>query len=107
MTRKISNKKIAAALRKAVPFLSTGTYSQNTTDYVCRAVENANGESKSVTHLISDMIHDRISPFASVEVWLGNEANIPREKLTRKNLQAYRHAWLDSLIKEFEDAQKE
>jgi len=101
MTKKISNKKIAAALRKAVPFLGTGTYSQNTTDYVCWAVENANGQSKSVTHLISDMIHDRISPFASVRGWLLNNSNIPEKKLTRKNLQAYRHAWLQSLIEEF------
>ena len=41
----------------------------------------------------------RFSP--TVYVWLSQEANIPERLLTDDNVQAYKHRWLDSVIKEF------
>ena len=37
----------------------------------------------------------------NIETWLRHAAKVPQSQLTNDNLQAYRHRWLDSVIKEF------
>lgn len=93
---------------------------------VCSAVWKATYESNVPSFRASDvtrMISDRIKPFGYASKWLAwrmavgytmprSEFRIPGskaqaiydwlDKYTPKDIQAWRHAWLDSMITEFE-----
>jgi len=47
------------------------------------------------------MIEERIFPYYSLGGWLEHQAGIRERDLTNNRMQAYRHAWLKQLIKEF------
>lgn len=42
----------------------------------------------------------------SLYQWLGKHAGVPEELLTERNMQEYRHRWLDELIRIYEKAGK-
>jgi hypothetical protein len=51
---------------------------------------------------ISDMIESRMYPHVTLNTWLAECANIPKEHLTDVNVQEHRKQWLHLLIKEFQ-----
>jgi hypothetical protein len=46
-------------------------------------------------------IERRLDGEVSVRDWLRDKAGVPRSELTQKNVQAYRHRWVDHLIEEY------
>jgi hypothetical protein len=112
---KIERKAIHKAFKGAVKFLHTGREnSPGSEEYICYSLDQA-GFMQTVSNcdrsywetmqLVEDaknIIQDRLGDDCiSVESWLKREACIPVEELTFENIQAYRHRWLKSLIKEF------
>lgn len=95
------------AFKRAVRYLDNGTdvvqsYGSNT--HICWAIAQSRGRgeiSEKMYWSARCEISKRLDGHSSVEGWLRDVAKIPNRMLTRKNLQAYRHAWLQSLIKEF------
>lgn len=47
------------------------------------------------------IISSRLGKSATVTSWLNKQKEVNPADLIRKNIQAYRHRWLDVLIKEF------
>jgi len=89
---------ISAAFREAKDFLEPN-------HGICHALGMAYAELlichvpfRCATHLI----RARLGGHIFVEGWLHHEAGVPKALLTRENLLAYRHRWLDALIEEFE-----
>jgi hypothetical protein len=108
---KVTNKQIATRLRAAVKELAKNErqiYSTYKQVFICRAVEETTGcwwmaseKEKEEVCAIKKIIHDRIKPCQQLEHWLIRVGNIPERNLTSDKVQAYRHAWLQSLIAEF------
>ena len=69
--------------------------------FICCALESAVGikETKELRGIISK----RLEGSPTVMVWLNLKRNIPLEQLTEAAVQAHRHAWVDLMIKEFEE----
>jgi len=111
---KVSNKQIANALKEAVPFLMTTLAEQKAEPYggkkdwfICFALRLAamSPESKISQRSLTAtraIINRRLDGCNTIPRWLQLKAKIPPKLLTFNNVQAYRHAWLQSLIKEFE-----
>ena len=100
---KVTNKQIVNALIKAKTQLSYGStaFSDRCRPrYICFALEQA-VDNQYVVDQVQDIIQDRISPRCSVYGYLQYTLNIKSKLLTEKNVQTFRHDWLDSLIKEF------
>ena len=53
-----------------------------------------------------DAVGSRLNPYRSLPEWLVYEAGVPWGELPDRALQQYRHAWLDSLIAEFEGTEE-
>lgn len=110
----VTNKQIANALREAVPFLMTKEAEQKAEPYggkkdwfICFALRLAAmaPESKISQRSLTatrDIINRRLEGYNSLPLWLRHKAKIPTKSLTFNKVQAHRHAWLQSLIKEFE-----
>lgn len=96
---------IHTAFKNAVQYLDKGVKGDNTgTEFICWAIEDgtpAGDWRVSGVDYAKKVIQERISPFTTVEWWLQEKHNIRCWNLTRKNLQSYRHAWLEELIREF------
>lgn len=84
-------------------------YSSGPTVFICHAIQDGNqlnhwpGTSDAAMKAIS-IIEHRLHPYTTVDTWVG--ANIPgadkyAKNIPREEIQAFRHRWLDSLIKEF------
>lgn len=74
---------------------STGRF-----EFICHALEKiALPGARAAKEIIRDRFH--VCGTTSVYVWLMEAANIPAYLLTDDNVQAYKHRWLDSVIKEF------
>lgn len=109
---KVSNKQIANALKEAVPFLMTKEAEQKAEPYrkdwfICLALRLAAmaPESKISQRSLTAtraIINRRLEGYDTLPLWLEHKAKIPTKLLTFNNVQAHRHAWLQSLIKEFE-----
>jgi hypothetical protein len=115
----ITRKQIANEFRKALDVLwDGGKHSRGDVkegfkeEFICLCLQHANGK-WIMGHLMSrpaqaarKVIQDRIKPFTTVEVWLYENHHEARPKRSvtiaqQKKLQAYRKAWLQSLIVEF------
>lgn len=72
--------------------------------FICFAV----GETTSpIRWTARDEVSRRLLPSSDVRGWLLNEAGIPWVEITDdRAVQQYRHAWLDSLIAEFEGTEE-
>ena len=64
--------------------------------YICNALAHATHSSYALRRLI----HQRLGDSITVEDWLEG-IGVPLDQLNDKNLQEYRHRWIDELIKEF------
>lgn len=75
-------------------------------EFICHALDALSTEypgAMGAKAVINDRFRvakdGRFSP--TVFVWLSVEGGIPQRLLTDNNVQAYKHRWLDSVIKEF------
>lgn len=74
-----------------------------TTQFVCHAVART---WLPGAPLARTEISRRLAECVSVVDWLNRVAGVPWGELTDRALQEYRHAWLDSLIAEFEGTEE-
>ena len=66
--------------------------------YICHAIETATDYNNRLSH---EVIRERLFPYKAAETWLHHK-DVPwnsTEDLVK--MQAWRHQWLDMLIKEF------
>lgn len=107
----VTNADMVAVLEKARSLLAT----DDTDDghvWICHAIyesdsrKNWHQASPAAKKVIS-IIQERLGFFDApqyrndVESWLLSVAKVPRSQLTVNRVQAYRHAWVKELIKEF------
>lgn len=104
---KKQRKEIASVFRAAKKYLwdgkSCGT-KPGTWDYICFAIDDTLKKSSKPYEAVANatyVIQARLTPRGCVESWLANEANVDNSLLRPANVQAYRHRWLNALIKEF------
>jgi hypothetical protein len=97
-------------LVKAKPWLWDGQKSTRKfkIEYICWAISRGVGGLSIYpldVKMTMKMIQDRLGKYngyqLEVETYLMYILNIDHMLMTGENLQAYRHRWLDSLIKEF------
>jgi len=108
----ITNKQIAKAFCKAIPYLNSGTC-RFSTEYICFAISQSDRYS-TATHFnpISPaakqaiaIIEDRLmidNKKLTVKGWLRTNG-VADPEITFQKLQVHRHAWLKMLITEFEN----
>ncbi len=98
-------KKTSEVFRLAKTYLNRGD--QDKTDYICVAIGHAECDNR-VTVKASDrarqVIGSRLQDNVSVTSWLKDRGYIPMRQnpSNNKQVQKYRHRWLNALIKEFE-----
>ena len=101
-------KQIARCFQVAKTILWSGTGYYGYLGYerfICRAVQ----ENRLVgTALACDVVSDRLAPYVTVEHWVSNRAELTSATYAERirYTQEYRHAWLDSLIAEFEGTEE-
>jgi len=95
------NQRIAQVFRDAKMVLNSGR-KLGQTSFICCAIGMTYTDFYMAENA-KQIIRERIAPYDTLESWLEMVAKIPRKQLTVRNIQKYRHAWLDSLIKEFEN----
>lgn len=67
---------------------------------ICYALSYGQG-----TNLVRQIIHERLGNCNSVATWLVSNGYIKYSRPDfRKQVQTYRHRWVDALIKEFSNA---
>ena len=102
---KMKLKKTSEVFRVAKTYLNRGD--QDKTDYICAAIGDAEWN-KLVTSKAADrarkVIGLRLYDNATVTSWLKDRGYIPmrQDPYNNKQVQRYRHRWLNALIKEFE-----
>ncbi len=99
--------KSSVILRKAKEKLWDGVvYPQSGTQFICHAIVKTNPHPlKGKVGRVLKEIERRLYPQYTVEHWLQARGYIPHGLITtskRKKIQQYRHAWIDSLIAEYE-----
>jgi len=101
-----SKRQIAKAFKAAKKYLWKGEINGPGTSYICFALSKAedNGDiTQEQSDCACDVISERLGgTYATVPSWLRERIGARAfNKVTFKQIQAYRHAWLDQLIKEF------
>ena len=71
--------------------------------FICHAITKAG---LPVAPLAHTEISRRLAGHVTIGRWLNRVAGVPWRELTDRALQEYRHAWLDSLIAEFEGTEE-
>jgi hypothetical protein len=83
----------------------SGGYSYNMNIHasvcICYAIDNTASIALGGKLAAKRVIAERLNHYATVNEYLYYEVRVPEELLTPKNVQAFRHRWLDSLIVEF------
>jgi alpha-D-ribose 1-methylphosphonate 5-triphosphate diphosphatase PhnM len=112
---KFTNKEIADAFRKAIPFLSKGdeliVYNVNT-KFICHAICIGQHTSYSprldtLAYIAKNIIQIRMDQEICIEHWLYTRnliTTIYPSGDEMSEVQKYRLRWLNSLIEEFENA---
>ena len=104
----VTNKEIAAGFAAAKKYLWDGVSPQipaRLPMHICIALSYATDKRKitgKVKKHCREIIHQRLDKRIALESWL-NSKGIKTAEFTRQRMQAYRHAWLDLLIKEFSE----
>ena len=104
----VTNKEIAAGFSAAKQYLWDGMSPQipvSSPMHICIALRRASDKGKitaKVRKRCQEIIAQRIGDRGALESWLRFKG-IKNTELTRQRMQAYRHAWLDLLIKEFSE----
>ena len=107
--KQIDRQRIANAIRAGLPYLwngrCEGIYGKS--EFICFAIDRTWGYAGAgrvvavadeVVAAAKEMIHQRIAPYDTVEDWLEAQGV---KRITSRKLQAYRKAWMRSLIEEF------
>jgi hypothetical protein len=97
---------IAGAFRAAKRRLWDGRLDGRGDAYICLALASAkySGEiSGHAARWAEEVVMSRISPDNTVANWLRHNAGVDPEVavIPPRDLQAYKHRWLDALIEEF------
>ena len=99
---KVDRKKIAVAIQAGIPHLWNGrgeSYNDATkSSFVCFAIDRALGVLNPDGNAAQKMIHERIAPYSLVEGWLRSQGV---KNITKRKIQAYRKAWMKSMVEEF------
>ena len=104
----VTNKEIAAGFVAAKKYLWDGVSPQIPVylhTYICIALACASDKRKitvKVRKHCQEIIAQRIDRRHTLESWLSSK-RVKNAGLNRQRMQAYRHAWLDLLIKEFSE----
>lgn len=104
----VTSKKIAAGFAAAKQYLWDGMSSQIPVylhTHICVALSRASEERKITVRVrkrCQEIIDQRIDDKVTLGNWLISKG-IKNAELTCQRMQAYRHAWLDLLIKEFSE----
>lgn len=98
-------RKTSEVFRVAKNYLNKGN--QDKTDYICSAIgwaEEDNWVTRKAAERARNVIGSRLQDNATVTSWLKDRQLIPRYQnpSNNKQVQKYRHRWLNALIKEFE-----
>jgi len=96
--KRVVRQSIAAAIKAGLPYLWNGRgdfYSTAKQDFVCFAVRHG---SHPASDAARSMIAERIHPYSTVDDWLEEQGV---KNITDRKLQAYRKAWMLSMIEEF------
>lgn len=110
MTEKFTKeqrKEIAAVFRAAKKYLwdGHGVYLASSSVYICCAISDVyylGGTSiQAAAANATSVIQASLGYHSCVESWLAKVAKVDVSLLNPANVQAYRHRWLDALIKEF------
>lgn len=106
-----TNKQIAKVFRaakKTLPRTAEDNDFYHISPYICDNIDMTNYDC-SLKDAAANIIQERVGCFG-VEIWLSDRGYIPDRRFNSNyspemqvQLQAYRHRWLDSLIKEFEN----
>ena len=80
----------------------------NQASTICFAIILVSREGKDIYRAreIQTQIQEALDEQGYVSQWLNQQAGIPEELLTHRNMQEYRHRWLDELIRIYEEAGK-
>ena len=99
-------KQIAACFRAAKKRLWSGRSVRRAEEsHICFCIRNLYGVAAK---LACREIELRLAPYSSVRTWLAHTESIPLSGTPEviPYVQDYRHAWLDSLIAEFEGTEE-
>lgn len=99
----ITNKQIAKVLKNGVKHLvrhERERFNDDKYSFICYAISFGNPDAILVDQ-VKEIIHARLGDSVTCYSWLREVAKIPERELTFDKVQAYRHAWLQELIKEF------
>ena len=105
---KVSNKQIAEAFRNAVPWLRNGVgglYRGGKHEFMCYAISAGNGGARDSAKVdaageaAQKVISKRLGDCATLNCWLFCRGI----DWWLGDIQAYRHAWLQQLIEEFDN----
>ena len=96
---------VGHVFKQAKRYLATGQTADYTKEHrlICFAIHHAGMTeciAASTVKAAQAVIMTRLKGARTLKDWLISR-NVPESELTTTNLQAYRHAWLDSLIEEF------
>ena len=98
---KTTRHQIAAAIQAGIPHLWNGRsnlYLSGKSEFICYALERRFGMWSSSINAAQKIIHKRIYPHPTVEDWLRGQG---AKGITYRKLQAYRKAWMKSMVEEF------
>lgn len=98
-------RKTSEVFRVAKKYLNRGD--QDKTDYICAAIgwaEEDNWVTWKASMRARQVLESRLQDNVSVTGWLKDRGYIPmrQDPYNNKQVQRYRHRWLNALIKEFE-----
>ena len=98
-------KKTSEVFRAAKLYLNRGN--EDKSDYICGAIgeaERYNLVTRKAAYRASNVIGTRLRDSVSVTGWLKDRGFVPinQDPYNNKQVQKYRHRWLNALIKEFE-----
>ncbi len=74
--------------------------------FICYAIDSIRGRMYHLACYADEakaIIQKRLGIHCSVYGYLRYELRVPREQLTDKNIQDFRHRWLQELIREFSE----
>ena len=97
-------KKTSEVFRAAKHYLNRGN--EDKTDYICVAIEDverANLVTSRAAYRARAVVGIRLGDSVSVTCWLKDRGFVPMSEspLNNKQVQKYRHRWLNALIREF------
>lgn len=73
-------------------------------NHICYSLvlaQNYNMNLADAAFTAMDIVSSRLGKSSTVTSWLNKQKEVNPDDMTTKNIQAYRHRWLDALIEEF------